>query len=201
MTQRQTVRRWPLVLGLVLGLFALWFGLEMGRDPADAWNLAARYTARVGLPVFLLVYAISSLLRLYPHPLTKALMRDRRWWGLGFAATHTIHFYALYMAVTARGESLTVVTPGALAYAAILLMALTSNGTAQRAMGRNWKRLHTTGIHVIWLIFTAAYAKRIPDPETMVTGLVGTSLCLLAASLRYAAWRKTRAKAVSAAAI
>lgn len=186
----RTARRWPLALGLLLSLAAMNAGLSAGLGTAENWNLAARYTARVGLPVFLLVYGASSLLRLFPSGPTKTLMRDRRWWGLGFAASHTVHFYALYMAVTTRGESLTVLTPGAIAYAAILAMALTSNTASVRMMGANWKRLHRGGIHIIWIIYFAAYAKRIAEPETMVTGLIGSALCLLAAGLRIAARRR-----------
>lgn len=185
-------RRWPLALGMIVGLGALYLGLSLGASEPEAWNLAARYTARVGLPIFLLAYAASSLLRLAPSPTTKALVRDRRWWGLAFAFTHTVHFGALYMAVTTRGDSLSLLAPGAVAYLAILAMALTSSDAAMKALGANWKRLHRTGIHVIWLVFTLAYAKRIPEAETMITGLVGTALCLLAAGLRLAAWRKTR---------
>jgi sulfoxide reductase heme-binding subunit YedZ len=185
-------RRWPLALGMIVGLGALYLGLSLGASEPEAWNLAARYTARVGLPIFLLAYAASSLLRLAPSPTTKALVRDRRWWGLAFAFTHTVHFGALYMAVTTRGDSLSLLAPGAVAYLAILAMALTSSDAGMKALGANWKRLHRTGIHVIWLVFTLAYAKRIPEAETMITGLVGTALCLLAAGLRLAAWRKTR---------
>lgn len=185
-------RRWPLALGMVVGLGSLYLGLTLGASEPEAWNLAARYTARVGLPIFLLTYAASSLLRLAPSPTTKALVRDRRWWGLAFAFTHTVHFGALYMAVTTRGDSLSLLAPGAVAYLAILAMALTSSDAAMKALGANWKRLHRTGIHVIWLVFTLAYAKRIPEAETLITGLVGTALCLLAAGLRLAAWRKTR---------
>lgn len=185
-------RRWPLALGMVVGLGSLYLGLTLGASEPEAWNLAARYTARVGLPIFLMTYAASSLLRVAPSPTTKALVRDRHWWGLAFAFTHTVHFGALYMAVTTRGDSLSLLAPGAVAYLAILAMALTSSDAAMKALGANWKRLHRTGIHVIWLVFTLAYAKRIPEAETMITGLVGTALCLLAAGLRLAAWRKTR---------
>ena len=45
---------------------------------------------------------------------------------------------------------------------------------------------------MIWLVFTLAYAKRIAEAETMLTGLVGTALCLSAAALRLAAWRKSK---------
>jgi sulfoxide reductase heme-binding subunit YedZ len=185
-------RRWPLILAVILGPGSLYLGLALGTNEPEAWNLPARYTARVGLPIFLLTYAASSLLRLAPSPTTKALVRDRRWWGLAFAFTHTVHFGALYMAVTTRGDSLSLLAPGAVAYLAILAMALTSSDAAMKALGANWKRLHRTGIHVIWLIFTLAYAKRIPEADTMITGLVGTALCLSAAALRLAAWRKTR---------
>lgn len=188
----KSARRWPLACGLLAGLGALYLGLGQGTTEPEAWKYAARYTARVGLPIFLLIYAASSLLRLAPSNLTKALVRDRRWWGLAFATTHTVHFYALYMAVTTRGDSLTLLAPGAVAYLAILAMALTSNDAAIKAMGANWKRLHRAGIHIIWLVFFLAYAKRIPVEATMVTGLVGSALCAVAAGIRFTAWRKAK---------
>ena len=32
-------------------------------------------------------------------------------------------------------------------------------------MGRGWHWLHLVGIHYIWFIFFASYAKRIADPD------------------------------------
>lgn len=185
-------RKWPMALGLALSLLALAAGLAAGTTQHESWHLAARWTARVGFPIFLLTYLASSLFRLSPAPWSRALVRDRRWWGLGFAASHTVHLVALVVAVSLDPEPRTLASlvPGSLAYLFILAMALTSSSAAMRALGRNWKRLHTTGIHVIWLIFTLAYAKRIPMPETRAIGLTMTTLTLMALLVRVLAYRR-----------
>lgn len=187
-------RKWPLALGLIVSLGAAYLGLATGTDAADQWGRAARWTARIGLPLFLLAYAASSLGRLRPGPLTRAIWRDRRWWGLGFAASHTVHLYALIQAVGTSGEERTIASliPGGLAYVVIYLMALTSNDTAMRALGKNWKRLHNFGIHYIWLIYLLAYAGRLLDPAVRIEGIYGVTLCLAALGLRIAVWRRGR---------
>lgn len=185
-------RRWPMLLGLLLGLFALYLGLSTGTDQADAWGRAARWTARIGLPIFLLTYAASSLAKLWPNDVTRTLWRDRRWWGLGFAACHTVHLYALLKALEASGEQRTIgsLVPGGTAYLLIFLMAITSNDAAMRALGKNWKRLHRFGIHYVWLIWTLAYSLRLGDPEVRPEGIYGAALCFTALAIRIAAWRK-----------
>ncbi|NML93616.1 hypothetical protein [Novosphingobium olei] len=190
-------RTWPLALGLALSLSALAAGLVMGTTPYLGWHLAARWTARVGFPIFLTTYLASSLVRLSPAPWSRSLARQRRWWGLGFAASHTVHLLALIMALRLdpAPRPLASLIPGGIAYLFILAMALTSNDAAMRALGRNWKRLHATGIHVIWLIFTLAYAKRIPVPETRQVGLVMTILALAALLARVLAHRRRGAQA------
>lgn len=192
-------RKWPIAFGLMLSLLALGAGLAVGETPHESWHLAARWTARVGFPVFLLTYLASSLIRLSPAPWSRALARDRRSWGLGFAASHTIHLVALFAAIRLDPEPRTLASliPGGTAYVFILAMALTSSNTAMRALGRNWKRLHSAGIHVIWLIFTLAYAKRIPLPETRAIGVTMTTLALAALLLRILARRRYRAPALA----
>lgn len=192
-------RKWPIAFGLMLSLLALGAGLAVGETPHESWHLAARWTARVGFPVFLLTYLASSLIRLSPAPWSRALARDRRSWGLGFAASHTIHLVALFAAIRLDPEPRTLASliPGGTAYVFILAMALTSSNTAMRALGRNWKRLHSAGIHVIWLIFTLAYAKRIPVPETRAIGVTMTTLALAALLLRILARRRYRAPALA----
>jgi DMSO/TMAO reductase YedYZ heme-binding membrane subunit len=186
-----------MAMGLALSLLALTTGLAAGATQQESWHLAARWTARVGFPVFLLTYLASSLVRLSPAPWSRALARDRRWWGLGFAVSHTVHLVALIVATSLDPEPRTFASliPGGTAYIFILTMALTSSNAAMRMMGRNWKRLHTAGIHVIWLIFTLAYAKRIPVPETRAIGLTMTTLALAALLLRALALRLRKAPA------
>ena len=194
-------RSWPMMLGLLLGLAALLLGLASGADQLESWRLAARWTARVGFPVFILTYCASSLGRLWPSAITRTLWRDRRWWGLGFAASHTVHLYALlwYLKVSGEGRPLPVLLVAGTGYALLFAMALTSSEAAMRALGKNWRRLHTLGIHWLWFVFFASYGGRIMKPESMTTGVIGFSIAVLALSLRIAAWLKGRnRRAVSA---
>lgn len=188
------VKHWPLALGTVLGLFAVFAGLHTGADQIEGWRFAARWTARAGFPVFILTYAASSLLRTWPNGLTKALVRDRRWWGLGFAVCHTIHLGALVTYLTLIGDPPTLVTilGGGLAYALLYAMALTSTDSARKAMGRNWNRLHTVGIHWLWLIFTNSYLGRVLNGAEMPYAGFALTLALLALGLRISVWLKAR---------
>lgn len=190
-------RAWPTGLGLLLGLAALWTGLHGAAEPVEQWRLAARWTARIGFPLFILTYSASSLGRLWYGDLTREVWRNRRWWGLGFAATHTVHLYALltFNSVARHTISTTTLIGGGLAYALLYLMALTSNAAAMRALGKNWRRLHTLGIHWLWAIFTFSYVGRAMRPETMVEGTIGSAIAFAALTLRIAAWRKERKSA------
>lgn len=189
-------RRWPMALGFLLGLAALIIGLKSGPAPFEGWRLAARWTARVGFPIFILTYSASSLGRLWPSDLTRAIWRDRRWWGLGFFASHTIHLFALvtFLRLSGEGRPLPVLIGGGYGYVLLFAMAATSNQAAMRALGQNWKRLHSFGIHTLWFIFASSYFGRIMKPESMMTGAIGFSIALAALGLRIAAWLKGRSR-------
>ena len=187
-------RRWPLLLGLIAGLGTIMLGLSTGTDLADQWSRAARWTARIGLPIFLIAYAASSLAKLWPGNFTRSLWQNRRWWGLGFAACHTAHLYALVRFLQISGEErpLPALAAGGLAYVLMFAMAATSSDAAMRALGRNWKRLHTLGMHYLWLIFTLSYALRLADPKTLPEALYGVTLCFGAVALRVSARRRSK---------
>lgn len=186
-----TTRRWPVLIGLGAGLAALAVGLQAGRDAVEGWQLAARWTARIGFPLFLIAYLGGTLVRLAPAGWSRALARDRRWWGLGFAACHTVHLIALltFLRIASESRTLASLVPGGLGYVLLYAMALTSNDAAMRGLGRNWKRLHRLGIHYLWLIFTLAYAGRIGEAGTRIEGVIGVALGLTALALRLAARR------------
>ena len=188
------IRNWPLWLGLAIGLGALAAGLVAISSPLEDWQLAARWTARAGFPLLILTYVASSLAALLPGDATRALLRDRRWWGLGFAACHTVHLAALatYLNLSGEGRPLVTLVGGGAAYALLYLMVLTSSHRTQRALGANWKRLHTAGIHWLWFIFLFSYLGRTMKPETMLEGIIGTAVALGALALRIAAAAKRR---------
>lgn len=160
----------------------------MGSDAAERAGLAARWTARAGLPLFLIAFLASTLVRRWPGAATRALVRRRRQWGLGFALAHTIHLAALgvNILVYAPGRTWQSLLGGGLAYAILYLMALTSTDSWQRRLGRWWRRLHIFGIYYLWFIFTVSYAGRAfgNDPEKRMTGIILGAAMLAALALR-----------------
>ena len=184
----------PIVLALLLELGAIWIGIAWGSTPQDQAQLAARYTARVAFPLFLLTYLASSLATLWPGTWTQALLRTRRQWGLSFALVHIIHLGALITFYRISGWEVSSLTlaGGGLAYVMLLLMAATSNSSSVRALGQLWKRLHSFGIHWLWFIFTFTYFGRLLDPESFERGIVQFILCLAALGVRLVARRKRR---------
>lgn len=187
-------KAFPILLAGFAAVLAVVVGLAWGEGIEEQWRLAARYTARVGLPLFLLTYSVSSLVRLWPTDLWKSVLRRRRQWGLGFALAHTIHLGALIMAFYVVGAWPNPVTlaGGGGAYVLLFAMALTSNDASQRGLGVWWKRLHRIGIHWLWFVYATSYFGRMFEPEQMMQGLVFFPLCIAALGLRLAAWAKSR---------
>ena len=181
-------RHWPMWFGFLVGLIALSLGIVSGSALDEGWKLAARWTGRSSFPLFMVTFMASSLATLFPGPRTKALLRDRRWWGLGFAACFAVHLVALSVFNWRKGDfpPVGLVDPGVLAYALLLAMVLTSNGAAQRAMGRGWTWLHRTGMWVFLLVFG--------QPGTGLIAMTYTLVSMSAACLRIAVWwqRKRR---------
>lgn len=186
----------PLFIGAVCGLTAVALAVVVGQNSSEQALLAARWTARAALPLFLATYLASSLARLCRNDLTRVILSRRRQWGLGFTLAHTIHLAALAVNVLIFGPSREPETlvGGGLAYAFIYMMALTSNNRSQKFLGKYWKWLHRIGIHYIWTIFAISYASRIADPDMRLTGLVFTPVMLGALALRLYARFATQPK-------
>lgn len=187
--------RWfPLSLAAGLAALACIIGALWGADQTWQWQLAARYTARVGFPVFVVAYAASSLYALWPGDITRTLLRRRRHWGLGFALTHSVHLVALtgYNMIAHNIPALVTLAGGGGAYAILYVMALTSNDQSMRAMGKWWKRLHTLGIHWLWFIYVFSYFGRIMDGKEMGVAPYFFPIALLALGLRVAVWMRRR---------
>jgi methionine sulfoxide reductase heme-binding subunit len=196
-------RAFPILFAAALAAFGCLAGMVLGDTFDERLQLAARYTARVSFPLFILVYCASSLVRLWPSRLWKAVLRRRRQWGLGFALAHTVHLAALAwfnIAVRSMPAAATLLG-GGLAYGLMFAMAATSNDASQRALGEWWKRLHTLGIHWIWFIFAFSYFGRMldtNDAQRMTTGLILFPVCIAALGLRIAAALSARRRRVAA---
>lgn len=157
-----------LVIALTLGatVFAI---LYTGAFEVEAIRLAVRQTARISLILYLAAFCASALHKLAPGEGTAWLVRNRRWFGLGFAFSHLLHAIVLFMFLNADSETFwsMVKTPnlviGGTGYFFITLLAATSFDGAVRKLGpARWKLIHTVAVHVIWGNFMISNAKRIP---------------------------------------
>jgi DMSO/TMAO reductase YedYZ heme-binding membrane subunit len=185
---------WPVVVAVAVALFVMNAGLHTDGEDFERWQLASRWTARAGFPFFLIAFVASSLVALKPEQISRTLMKNRKWWGLAFAAAHTVHLYTLLNFIKASPQEMNIIglLPGFVLYGVIYAMAATSWPWAYRALGRNWKRLHKTGMYLIWGVFTAAYIGKTMDPDLRQAGSILLALAIAALALRIMAWRKQR---------
>jgi DMSO/TMAO reductase YedYZ heme-binding membrane subunit len=194
------LKYWPTWLGFISGIAALAVGLLIGSDLQEGWQLATRYTARASYPFFIITFVASSVLRLHRRPWTIALLRNRRWWGLGFASCFFVHLVALltYNWLRDRFPPVGLFDQGVLVYTILLAMVLASTNSARRRMGRWWTVLHRVGMWGFFFVFvvspyvSALAAMEMPsfNPLTDPYTLAG----VVALAVRLAAMRQNRAK-------
>jgi methionine sulfoxide reductase heme-binding subunit len=165
-------------------------------------RLAIRATARTSLALFLLAFAASALVRLWPGSGTRWLLANRRWFGLGFAFSHLVHAGAIFLLHRWHPDTFALLVQprtfvtGGIAYLFIALLAATSFDRAVAALGpKSWKRLHSIGLWVIWVSFVFTNGKRIPA-STVYT--IPVAILFAALALRLWAARRGRRIAVPA---
>ena len=149
-------------------------------------HAALRVTGRISLLLFLTAYVASSLRVAWPSPASRWLLENRRWVGLSFALSHTIHlaFIALLFSATNEQRDLVTVIVGGMGYVFLYAMAATSNDRAVAWLGaKRWKRLHSIGLHYLWFVFTATSlpdAPKNPWAAASATLLIGALLFRIA---------------------
>lgn len=167
--QSNRFRGWHL-FGLTAALVTVMSATAIALQPdlVEGLRSAIRATARSSFVLFLIAFTASAFAVLVPSPLSKALVRERRFIGLAFAFSHLVHavlIYAYGQLNTAFWPARSFVDniPGTSAYLFILLMALTSFKAPARLLGpKAWKTLHVTGMWVIVAVFAFSNFKRIP---------------------------------------
>ncbi|WP_460418921.1 hypothetical protein [Pseudomonas sp. microsymbiont 2] len=136
---------------------------------ADGLRGAIRATARSSFALFLLTFLASTLAALLPSAFSRQLIRERRYLGLAFAFSHTVHggLIALYATrfpeLFWAGRTALANLPGSVGYLFIALLTLTSFKAPMRLLGpRLWKGLHSTGTWVLAAVFCLSFYKRLP---------------------------------------
>ncbi len=185
-------------IGLILSICdALLLGV-VGSDE-EGVRILVRVTARTAAAIFSVVFATSSLWRLWPNAVTRWLLTNRRYLGVAFAAAHGLHLGTLVLLSMAQGPkfldetSAVTMIGGGVVSALIAAMALTSSNRAQAALGKRWRSLHRAGGYGAWSIYLMAYV--IGFTSLSIYTLFGV-LLVGAMGLRIAAWRRSPATAV-----
>ena len=172
----------------------------------DGMRALLRATARTSLALFLLAYLASVLRALVDRPFTRWLIRDRRYVGVSFAVSHLVHGVAIVglSRTTGSAPETGTLVAGGLAYGFLAAMAATSFDRSAAWLGPCWwNRLHRTGIHYLWFVFTVTYLGTLGEAKGAhaVYPAVATAALLGALALRVAVRARrgrTRARRASA---
>ena len=192
---------WSLVgwCSVALALMALAL-LSVDGTGEEGVRAVVRNSARTSVVLFVLAYAASSLCSFWRGPATKWLLANRRYVGVSFAASHTLHLAALVALYRISPEfrdnlDATTIVGGGLAYVFLYAITLTSFDRSAAWLGRRgWKALHTTGMHYIWFIFFISYLPRALQAPAYVPV---TALLIAGAALRLGRWARNRGWAVN----
>jgi sulfoxide reductase heme-binding subunit YedZ len=193
---KTTINSWRLFALLAMATTA---GTCLGLPFADfrsahGMEFIIKHSVRCALPTFLLAFTASSLATLWPTPLSRWLLSNRRYIGLAFAYGMTLHFTLVAYSILSFGNGLnSFVTALDLIGAGFLLaMTLTSfRWFARRLSLANWRRLHKAGAYAIWLLATYIYVSDVRYERDVVHALVATAF-LAAWILRVTAWAVRR---------
>ena len=170
-TQRQTwfdgIRLFAL-LTLVLIALSVWIA-GMRQFEVEGVRMVIRFTARTSLLFFCLAFSAAALARLLPNAWTRWQLRNRRYLGLTFAASHALHAVAILAfakmdpAGFMQATNLASYIFGSIGYVVIVAMAATSFDRTAAAIGpRAWRALHLVGGYYLLAQFTVSFGKRIP---------------------------------------
>jgi len=180
---------WMFAVVATLCILAITVGLLEAGNTEQGWRYVNRYLVRIGFPIFLLSFAVSSFVTFWPGKVTLYLRRNRRYLGLNFALAHFTHLFAIIMLFNITGDEIGVVTllGGGGTYVLLALMTLTSNNYAVKRLGKNWYRLHRVGSHALWVVFTLSYVGKAFEPENSWAFVLPSALLIGALLLRVAA--------------
>ena len=143
------------------------------------------------LPLFLVAFTASSLATLWPSAGTRWLLANRRYIGLAFAFSMAWHFSFVAYTIWTFGNPLNAKATAldAIGFLFLLLLTLTSFRSFARHLSPvKWRRLHKTGVYVIWLVATAIYFHSLRDGDLF--HCVVFAVLLAAWALRAASWAK-----------
>ena len=189
-----TLKSWRLfwVLAVVItatDVLALSFG-DPGTARGTQWLIV--HAIECALPFLVLAFTASSLAALWKTPATRWLLANRRYVGLAFAYAMAWHFvyvarYKLVFGLQPEPFDLALDITGLLF---LLAMTVTSFHPVRRRLGPvRWRRLHKTGIYVLWFLPTYFYLDDLHRDHSVFNFAVFAAL-LAALGVRILAWAR-----------
>jgi len=173
--------------------------LSSGEGVSSMIQLSVRWS----VPWLYLAFAASSVQVLFPGPLGRWLLRNRKILGLCFAAAMAWQLLFIVWLVTAYRDYyvaevyvLRDVIEGVLGYLLLIAMTLTSFRFGRKLLKpKSWRLLHKTGIYFLWAYGFSVYWWELfyyqsPDWIDYLFYWAG----LLTWGLRAAAWSQERRK-------
>ena len=161
--------KFNLLFSSVLFSFALviyFFIIAPSDESARFWT---RYSAHLSFLYLFAAYSISILKDTFNLDAINNLAINRRYFGLSFSISHSVHLVALiYFFYTSNEDPGTVsIIGGGLGYLLMYAMTLTSTDAMVKRIGiRYWKMLHIIGINYLMVIFF----------YTFVGSIIGTTV-------------------------
>jgi DMSO/TMAO reductase YedYZ heme-binding membrane subunit len=179
---------------IVFGLVFLVLGastyacLQQADFSEESFRLMLRYTARIALLIYLVIFIARPLRQLSISATSKWLLKNRRYLGISFAAVMTVHLiYLVWL------NGVQPVFAGMAAFALIYLMLVTSFDKPAAMLGpRRWRMLHKVGIYAIGFGFASTVFRRLQDTGADPVHLSMAALMLVAIGVRITAFAKTR---------
>lgn len=168
MTTKKSIPYWLFAANSAVLALMTYLLIDAAGAGKDGWGAILRATACVSFVFFALAFSASSLARLKPTTFYRWLLRNRRYLGLNFALSHSVHFVAIivYFSVSDAVAGSVLVLLGGLGYVFVAAMAATSTDDAVRRLGaKRWKLLHTLGGYYIWGVFAYTYGSSALDKE------------------------------------
>jgi DMSO/TMAO reductase YedYZ heme-binding membrane subunit len=182
-------------IALSVASMIAWIAITSDGGLVETANTVIRWTARTSLVAFSLAYVARPAVQLYRNPFTKHLLAERKWIGLGYAASHAGHLAGIVVVASQdvgafiAAQSIATLT-GTFTFLLLFAMAFTSIEAVKRKLpARAWKLLHRTGMHFSWIAFTGTYGLAVANDPVYA---VPTALLLAIATLRVAAWIRVR---------
>ena len=147
---------WLIAGPISVGMLVAMIGTDLSR--AEGVSSMIQLSVRCSVPWIFLVFATSALQKIFPGEFTRWLLKNRKYFGLVFAATMAWQgSFILWMVLVHTDYYVNEVyvmrdaIEGTIGYAFLLALTVTSFQFARKRMrAKRWRLLHLSGVYFLW---------------------------------------------------